>query len=193
LYLQRYNGDVEVFGISESFVKDTSKKSVLAGIVMETNMVIKEFVFSTATIGGMDATQKIIKMYNTISQKAVSLLLLNGCIISWYNVVDLKKVVEETELPLICVTYKKSKGLEKYFRDNHPKDSTARIEVYHKNKTRTSMKLNTGHTIYVRFFHLNFREVNTILNKLTIHGAIPEPLRIARLLARSIVKNKYLY
>ncbi|RLG99927.1 DUF99 domain-containing protein, partial [Candidatus Bathyarchaeota archaeon] len=112
-----------------------------------------------------------------------------GCVISWYNVIDLHRVAEETGLPLICVTYNESAGLEKYFKELFPEDWESRVEIYRKNKSRTAVKLSTGYTVYIRFIGMKMEEAKGILNKFTSHGSIPEPLRVARLLARSLVKN----
>ncbi|MEM1990487.1 MAG: DUF99 family protein, partial [Candidatus Bathyarchaeia archaeon] len=45
-----------------------------------------------------------------------------------------------------------------------------------------------GHEVYVRFYGMSLEEAKGILNKFTLHGAIPEPLRVARLLARGVRK-----
>lgn len=176
-------------GISESFIKGISEESILAGVVMRADMTIDGFTFSKATVGGMDATEKILEMYRSLKRDDITLLLLNGCVISWYNVIDLHRVAEETELPLICVTYNESTGLEKYFKELFPKDWERRVETYRKNKSRTAIKLSTGYTVYIRFIGMKMEEAKGILNKFTSHGSIPEPLRVARLLARSLVKN----
>ena len=175
-------------GISESFVKGVSKESVLAGVVMRADKAIDGFVFSTATVGGMDATRKTIEMHRTLERNDINLLILNGCVISWYNVIDLHKVAEETGLPLICVTYEESAGLEKYFTELFPEDWENRVKIYHKNKARTPVKLDTGYTVYARFLNMSLEQAKGILNKFTLHGSIPEPLRVARLIARSIAK-----
>jgi len=176
-------------GISESFIKGISKESILAGVVMRADMIVDGFTFSKVTVGGMDATEKIIGMYRRLKRDDINILLLNGCIISWYNVIDLHQVAEETGLPLICVTYNESMGLEKYFKELFPQDWEKRVEMYRKNKSRTAIKLSTGYTVYIRFIGIELDEAKGILNKFTSHGSVPEPLRIARLLARSIVKN----
>ena len=176
-------------GISESFVKGESEKSVLAGVVMRADKAIDGFVFAEATVGGMDATEKVIGMHKTLGRDDVNVLLLNGCVISWYNVVDLHKVAEETGLPLICVTYEESEGLDKYFKELFPEDWESRVQVYHKNKERTPLALPTGHIISARFLGMSLEEAKQILDKFTSHGAISEPLRVARLLARATVKT----
>lgn len=180
---------IRALGISESFVKGVSERSVLAGAVMRTDMVLDGFSFTTAGVGGMDATQKIIEMYEALEREDINLMLLNGCVISWYNVIDLHHLVEATGLPLICVTYEESEGLERYFEELFPQDWRSRVEVYHRNGPRTQLRLNTGHVIYARFLKMSRDEALGVLNKFTLHGAIPEPLRIARLLARSLMKS----
>jgi len=176
-------------GISESFVKGLSRRSVLAGVVARSDGIIDGFVFSRATVGGMDATDKIIEMYKALNRFDINVLMLNGCVISWYNVIDLERIYRELSLPLICVTYEESEGLEKYFLELFPSDCTKRIEIYRRNGPRTPIILRTGHKVYIRFFGMSLEEAKGILNKLTLHGAIPEPLRIARLLARAIIKS----
>lgn len=176
-------------GISESFVKGVSKESILAGVVMRADMKIDGFTFSRATVGGTDATEKILEMYKRLRRDDINLLLLNGCVISWYNVIDLHRVAEETGLPLICVTYNESAGLERYFRELFPEDWEQRVEVYQKNKSRVPVKLFTGHIVYIRYIGMKIEEAREVLNRFTFEGAIPEPLRISRLLARSIVKS----
>jgi endonuclease V-like protein UPF0215 family len=188
LRLHVHKKATRALGISESFVKHESQKSVLAGVVMRVDGAIDGFAFAETTVGGMDATEKVIEMYGTLDRDDINLLLLNGCVISWYNVIDLQRVAEETSRPLICVTYEESEGLEKYFEELFPQDWKERVEIYHRNKTRTSMNLNTGYTVYVRFIGMGEEEAKTILNKFTTHGAVPEPLRVARLLARTTSK-----
>jgi len=176
-------------GISECFIKGLSEKSVLAGVVLRSDRIIDGFTFSRATVGGMDATDSVIEMYRALGRGDINVLILNGCVISWYNVIDLQRVHEETKLPLICVTYEESPGLEKYFMELFPEDYERRIEVYRRNGPRTPMRLHTGFEVYVRFYGMTPEEAKGILNKFTLHGAVPEPLRIARLLARGIMRS----
>jgi len=188
LRLHVHKKATRALGISESFVKHESEKSVLAGVVMRFDGAIDGFTFSETTVGGMDATEKVIEMYKTLGRDDINLLLLNGCVISWYNVIDLHMVAEETARPLICVTYEESEGLEKYFEELFPQDWRERVKIYHKNNSRTPIKLDTGYTVHVRFIGMSMEEAKTILNKFTTHGAVPEPLRVARLLARTASK-----
>jgi len=176
-------------GISESFVKRKSEKSVLAGVVMRADKTIDGVVFAEATVGGMDATNSVIEMFKTLGRDDINVLLLNGCIISWYNVIDLHKVSKETNLPLICVTYEESEGLDKYFKKLFPEDYKTRIKLYHRNKKRIQLSLKSGYKVYVRFIGMTMEEAKEVLDKFTLQGAISEPLRVSRLLARAVSKT----
>ena len=180
---------IRALGVSESFRKGLSERSVLAGVVMRSDVQIDGFTFSTAEVGGMDATERILEMYRNLGREDINILLLNGCVISWYNVIDLNRLSDETTLPLICVTYEESEGLDKYFEELFPEDKEERIRIYHNNGPRTDVKLHTGAEVYIRFLKMSEEEAKRILNKFTMHGAIPEPLRVARILARSILRN----
>lgn len=180
---------IRALGLSESFVKGVSVSSVLAGVVMRADMVVDGFAFCTVRVGGMDATQRIIEMHRALGRGDINVLLLNGCVISWYNVIDLHHLAEATGLPLICVTYEESEGLEGYFRENFPDDWQTRVEVYRRNGPRTPMKLRTGHVVYARSLGVTEDDALRVLNKFTRDGAVPEPLRVARLLARALMKS----
>jgi len=173
-------------------MKGASQRSILAGVVMRSDMVIDGFSFSTIKVGGMDATEEILEMHKNLKREDINLLLLNGCVIGWYNVVDLNRLAEETELPIICVTYEESEGLDKYFEELFPEDKEERMRIYHSNGPRTRLRLRTGYDVYVRFLKMDIEEAKNILGRFTSHGAVPEPLRVARLLARSIMKNVHI-
>ncbi len=180
---------VRALGISESFIKRVSKRSVLAGVVIRSDLVVDGFSFATTMVGGMDATDSVIKLYENLDRKDINFVFLNGCVISWYNVINLKRFSEAIDSPLICVTYEESPGLETYFKENFPADWQERVKIYYGNGVREPLKLHTGHTIFVRFFKINREDAESILNKFTLNGAVPEPLRIARLLARAAMRS----
>lgn len=181
---------IRVLGISESFRKGVRKKSVLAGIVMRGDLLIDGFAITTITVGGLDATQGVLKIYNLLNRKDINAIMLNGVIISWYNVIDLEKIYSEIKVPIIAVTYEESaEKLDKYFKENFPEDYEKRIEIYRRNGEREKIHLKTEHTVLVRYLGMRRDEAKGLLNKFTRQGAIPEPLRVSRLLARSLMKH----
>jgi len=177
-----YKKAIRCLGIAESFVKGRSKRSVLAGVVMRSDLVIDGVAMTYITVGGMDATDGVIRLYRQLGRSDVNLVMLNGCIIAWYNVIDLGRVHEELGLPLICVTYRETRGIEDLLAKFE--DGPLRVEVYRRNGGRVPLRLKTGHTVYVRCYGIREREARVVLNRFTLFGSVPEPLRVAKLVAR---------
>ena len=180
---------IRALGIAESFVKGVTQKSILAGVVMRADRIIDGFSFSLVTVGGVDATKQVIDLLETLHRQDINLLLLNGCVISWFNVVDLHRLYMAGSIPLICITYDDSDGLDQYFRELFPTTWQQRLQTYRQNGERIPVTLKTGKTIFTRCLGLSLDEAKGALNKFTVFGAVPEPIRVARLLARSLMKR----
>jgi len=189
LAVRYFKKGIRALGIAECFRKGESRKSVLAGVVMRADLLLDGFSFSTATVGGLDATEAVLRLYERLRRKDVNIIMLNGCVISWYNVIDLNEVHERTGKPLICVTYEPSPGLEKYFKEYFPEDWAERLAIYERNGPRKAIRLRTGHEVFIRAIGLDEEEAKKVLDKFTLHGSIPEPLRLARLLARAVLTS----
>lgn len=188
--LNFFKKGLRALGISESFVKGRSTRAVLAGVVMRRDLVIDGFSFSSTTVGGMDSTEKVSELYRGLERKDVNVLLLNGCVISMFNIVDLRELYAQLSVPLICVSYEESPGLEKYLEELP--DSQERIHAYRKLGAREELTLRNGHRVYLRYEGVERQEAKKVLELFTLQGKLPEPLRVARLLARALCRQKFL-
>jgi endonuclease V-like protein UPF0215 family len=173
--------------IAESFSQD-SKKSVLSGIVMSTDLIIDGFVMGHSTVGGDDATNAILSMYKKLDRSDVSFLLISGIVISLYNIVDLKKISKETGLPVIGVTYEESQGIGDAIKHHFPDSYESKLAEYTKLGTREKITLHTSHNLYIRNEGCTTLEAKQLLDKMLLQGSVPEPLRIAQLLANTLLK-----
>ncbi len=179
---------VRVLGIAESFLK-TRPSSRLAGVVMRKDLRVDGFGLAKISVGGDDATEGVLKIFEGLERSDINALLLNGSVISWFNIVDLDLVHEETGLPVISLTYEESEGLEGYIREYFPHPQE-KIEMYRKLGSREPLQLKTGFDVYARFLGATAEETKGLLNSFTLEGKVPEPLRVARLLARSISREE---
>ena len=178
---------IRALGIAESFQRD-NPKSILAGVAMRGDLQIDGISLTSITVGGVDATEGVLRIFNNLNRKDLNVILLNGCVISWFNIIDLNYVHEELSMPILCVTYEESEGLKddikRYF-----KDWDERLEVYNRLGQRSKVKLNTGYEVFLRFYGLDYDEVKVILNRFTTHGKVCEPLRTAKILARAVLNS----
>ena len=176
--------------IAESFSQD-SKRSVLSGIVMSTDLIIDGFVMGHSTVGGDDATNAILTMYRKLDRPDVSFLLISGIVISLYNIIDLKRISEETGLPVIGVTYEESEGIEDAIKHHFPNSYESKLTEYSNLDSREKITLHTSHDLYVRKEGCTVLEAKQLLDKITLQGSVPEPLRISQLLANTLLKAKF--
>lgn len=182
--MQLQKQGIRVLGISESFA--SREWSVLCGVVMRRDLHIDGFCFGKVRVGGMDATEEILRMISSLDRQDVNAIMLNGCVIAWYNVIDPAHLASVTGIPVVCVSYKGSEGLSGHIRHHFPGDEE-RVRAYEQLGDRISIPLNTGLSLYARGFECTEREVREICRMFTLHGKIPEPLRVARLCARTVM------
>lgn len=175
---------IRALGIAESF--RGREWSILSGVVMRGDLRIDGVGFARIKVGGMDATEGVLKIYRDLNRRDIGVLLLGGSIVSWFNIIDLDRVHDETGLPLICITYEASEGLEEHIR-KHFEDRDLRLEAYQRLGTREEIQLENGYTVYVRYLGLSMKEASIILNRFTVDGRRPEPVKVARLMARSML------
>lgn len=180
---------IRVLGVAESFRKDLDRRAVLAGVVMRMDLIIDGVITGFCTVGGMDSTESILGMYRRLERGDISAIMLNGCIISWFNVIDLKRLHEETGLPIISVSYRPSTGIRRYFMEYFPSDWERRVEVYERNGPRLEITNKNGFKLYLRAIGLDEDDAVRLVNRFTLFGRVPEPLRVARLIAHSILND----
>ncbi len=174
--------------IAESFTQN-SKKSILAGVVMRRDFLIDGFVFGKATVEGDDATETILSMYKKLNRPDISYLLISGIIISMYNIIDLKKISQSLDLPVIGVTYQDSEGIEEAIRHHFPDSYESKLKEYQELENREKITLHTSYDIYIRKEGCTLSDVKHLLNELTLQGSFPEPLRVAQLLAKTLLSS----
>ncbi|MCP8323315.1 MAG: DUF99 family protein [Candidatus Methylarchaceae archaeon HK02M2] len=176
---------IRALGIAESFKKDQSKRSVLAGVVIRSDMIIDGFVFGSAELGGDDATDEIVNMFKRLNRNDINVIILSGSVISMYNIIDIDSVGLKTNTPVISVTFEESEGLEPHIKHHFPDSWEKKLSAYEQLGSREIVKLHTNYKIFVRPHGISLEICKRILDKFTIQGAIPEPIRLARLLARA--------
>lgn len=175
---------LRVLGIAESF--STREYSVLAGVVMRKDLRIDGITFARITVGGMDATDGVLRIYRQLERKDINVIMVSGCVIAWYNILDPATVNEATGIPVIVVTYEDSEGLKDDIAHHFPHDA-ARLACYESLGERVPISLSTGHTIFIRSYGIDQHEATKLCRDVTLDGKIPEPLRISRLMARGVM------
>lgn len=153
---------------------------------MRRDRIIDGCAFSRATVGGMDATDAVCAIWNHLARDDIQAIMLGGTVISWFNVIDIRQVHEHTGVPVISVTYEDSPGLEDDIRHHFPGDEQ-RLTAYIALGKRKTCQLSTGETVYLREEGISLTDAVRACNIYTAQGKIPEPVRVARIIARGFL------
>jgi endonuclease V-like protein UPF0215 family len=175
---------IRIFGIAESF-KRSNSTSTLGGVVMRRDLIVDGIVFGNATLKGNDSTKSIHCMYNSLQRDDINCIMLDGLIISMYNIIDGEQLNNTTGLPIIAITFEDSTGLEEHIRHHFLEEAERKLEQYRKLGKRDLVRLKTDKLLYIRYWGLSLKGALNTLNAFTLQGSVPEPIRVAKLLARA--------
>jgi endonuclease V-like protein UPF0215 family len=176
---------IRALGIAESY--SGREQSVICGVAMRKDLRIDGVSFGSVTVGGTDATESIICLVDELKRNDINILLVGGCVISWYNIIDMARLNSELGLPVICVTYEASEGLIKDIEHHFPGDQD-RISLYESLGERVPVMLKTNRTVFLRSWGITDPDAARICDDFTLDGKIPEPVRVARLCARAFMR-----
>lgn len=181
---------IRALGVAESF-KAKDKFSTLAGVVMRSDLVIDGFVLGKTKVSGSDATSSIASLSRKLKRNDVNALLLSGSVLSLYNLIDVDALSSELRIPVVALTFRKSKSdLGRNIQARFPpKIASAKIKLLKKLGRPRLLHLSTGYPIFVRVAGISQTETLRLLDRFTLQGAIPEPIRVARLLAKIVASQ----
>ena len=110
---------IRALGVAESF-RQGQRRSGLAGVVMRSDLVIDGVALGRTEVGGDDATTAVASLFKRFKRNDVNLIMVSGAILSLYNIIDVDALAKRTKLPVICLTYKETAGIEGSIRRYFP-------------------------------------------------------------------------
>ncbi|MHA2069632.1 MAG: endonuclease dU [Candidatus Thorarchaeota archaeon] len=173
---------VRVLGVSESFQRG-DERSIAVGVVMRGDMRIDGIGFCKPEVGGKDATDQLIDMFVRLGREDIRAWILGGCIISWFNVIDSVRLHRSSGVPVVCLSYHPSEGIEQFFREYFPDDWQSRVELMDRSGKRKEVSLKTGHSVFLTASGITIDQARKLVDQFTLDGRVPEPIRIARSIA----------
>jgi endonuclease V-like protein UPF0215 family len=169
-------------GIAESYTGD---QSTLAGVVVRASRVVDGFAFKSCAVGGSDATESVVSLFEALGRDDIRHLLVAGIAPAWFNLLDLSAIHESVDRPVLSISFEDSPGLESALREAFSGDELdARLATYQSQPDRVPVGVNDD-TVYVRAVGIDDAEARDVVRAFTPEGGRPEPLRVARLAARA--------
>jgi len=174
--------EIRVIGIDDApFNKFNKGKVLVIGAVFRGGLFLDGILSTKVNIDGNDSTIKILEMINKCKFKPqLQCIFLDGIAVGGFNVIDIKQLSEKTKLPVIVIIRRKP---------NIKKIKETLIKINKKNKIdlieKAGSVVQIG-KIYIQLTGLSIEKAREILKIVCTRSLIPEPVRIAHLIASGI-------
>ena len=161
-------------------------KDILVGVIFRGGQYIDGMLKTEVEIDGLDATEKIIERIRKTRHKDLRIIMLDGITFAGFNTVDTKEIYEKTKLSVIVVNRKKP-NLEKFI------DSLKKLPGAEK---RIRCVENAGPFYWVdiknkrvcfQCYGISKDDAAKVIKETSTMSLIPEPLRVAHLIATGFV------
>jgi len=179
--------EIRVLGVDDGkFVPHTFGRVLVVGAVIRGNYGLDGVMHTDIALDGFDAAEQIAEMINNSSHcRQLRLVMLNGITFGGFNVVDIKELNIATRIPVIALMRNKP-DLEaiRNALNNLPKSDE-----------RWKMILSAGPIIdvdsgdkklYMEIAGISKVDARKIVVLTATRSLIPEPLRVAHLIASGI-------
>jgi endonuclease V-like protein UPF0215 family len=176
--------EIRVLGIDDSALIDPSV--VIIGAFMRGGDQLDGVLRSYITRDGMDATESIIRMVKGSKHYGqIRVIMLDGVTYAGFNPVDIKRLYDETGIAVI-VFMRSCPDLEKIkLALDHLPEKEGRWEII--KRAGRIYKIEEGHPVFIQLCGIQKERAVRIVRMTSTHGNIPEPLRLAHLIATGVV------
>ena len=191
---------MRVIGIDDSpFNKFKKGKVLVVGTVFRGGLFLDGVLSTKVDIDGDDSTKKITDMITKCKFKPqLQCIFLDGIAVAGFNVIDVEELNKKTKLPVIVII-RRNPNIEKI------KKTLVRIGKIHENQRFSGHRKSKGFSsenkikliekagsvvpvgeIYIQLAGLSIEKAKEILKIVCTRSLIPEPIRIAHLIASGI-------
>ena len=184
--------EIRIIGIDDGPFTKKDKKTIVVGVICRGGFCLDGLLRTYVDVDGMDATDKLIEMINNSRHKPqLKVIMIDGITLGGFNLVDIHKLNKKTDLPVVVINRKKpdlkaiKQALVKHFDD-----WDVRWKIIKKTGKVKKIKINQKFTVYYQFAGLSEEEVQEIILISTTRAQIPEPVRIAHIIASGIIKGE---
>jgi len=183
---QQLKKGVKILGIAcSSFNRLEDQFVPIFGVVYRGASLFEGVLKTRIEVDGEDATEKIRAMIEQSNHsKQLKLIMTRGITIAGFNYIDIKKLYEKTGLPVISVVDRKP-NFEKIRSaiKNVPNWEERYKVITNSGLIREIQSSEEEEPVFIQSIGFKDEKIATFLKQVTAVGRIPEPIRVARLIA----------
>ncbi len=163
---------------------------LVVGAVFRGGQWMDGVVSTRVSVDGLDATDKLIELVKDTRFKDLRVVMLDGIALGGFNVVDINRLYAEGGLPAIVVTRD-----EPDFNDiknalENLSDSGERWKYMMDAGEPRRVPTREGESVHIQHAGLEPGDADAIVKLCSTRSAIPEPIRVAHLIAQGVVSGQ---
>lgn len=184
--------EIRIVGFDDApFIPRTKGKVPVIGVVFRGGDFLDGVFKTEVAIDGMDASDTLIKIINRSKHKEqLRVIMLNGITIGGFNMINISKLYEKTGLSVIAINRKRPDLKKIRIALQNFDDFEDRWKCIEDAGKIHKMKIEKDKNIYFQFKGLKQNEVEKIIRLSCTRSLIPEPLRVAHLIASALIKGE---
>ncbi len=181
--------EIRILGVDDApFPSHTTEKVMLVGTVFRAGNWLDGVLRTYIDGDGIDATEKIVEMVNNSRNlDQLGVIMLDGITFGGFNLVNIRTIYESTGIPVIVIMRKfpNFEGIKKALKrfDNWEDRWNNLLEA-------GEVYFVKGEEIYMQINGIGREDAEQIVKLSTTRSSIPEPLRVAHIIAAGIMKGE---
>ncbi len=173
---------IRALGVDDGHFRRTDKSVPVVAVLMRES-VVEGVSISSIEVDGWDATERLLEIMQGKHGSQANVVFLNGVVLGGTNIVDVQKLFEETGKPIICVTRKPPHQEE--FLKALAKSDPRKAELAQLLGVPQLLETRRGR-LYTLVVGVSREEAKNLIERYQITGTVPEPLRLAHLIATAV-------
>ncbi|MCD6241390.1 DUF99 family protein [Candidatus Bathyarchaeota archaeon] len=183
--------EIRVLGVDDGVFIPRSKGLVdVVGIVFRGGYWLDGVMRTEIEVDGLDATEKIASMITESPHyKQLRIIMLSGITFAGFNVVDIKELYSKTSLPVIALTRDLPKMEEiRQALENLPEKEKRWKAILNAGEIFEVQTREGEEPIYMQIAGIEREDAEKIVKITSTRSNIPEPLRVAHIIASGLTK-----
>ena len=181
--------EIRVLGVDDGvFVPRSRGFATVVGVVFRGGYWLDGVMHTKIKVDGLDAGTKIASMIlKSPHYRQLRVIMLDGVTFAGFNVVDIKRLSVETDLPVITVIRDKPDEVKvrKALR-NLPRGEERWKAMQDGGETHAVQTRDNAEMVYIQVAGISLEDAKKILRLTSTRSNVPEALRVAHLIASGV-------
>ncbi|WP_456481736.1 endonuclease dU [Methanopyrus sp.] len=190
--LREVKPEIRVLGVDDGHYGPEDDRTIVVGVVMRGGHWIDGVMCTEITVDGLDATDRIAEMVNRSKHRPqLRVILTDGITFAGFNVLDIKRLHEETGLPVISVIKHRPdvasvvSALSNLDRTEERRRIVLKAGPVHSVRTRRNEP-----PVYFQCAGVEPDVAKVVLKRTATRHRLPEPIRVAHFIATGVTKGE---